>query len=359
LLRRSKSRSAVPTRTHLLRLGAGGSALAVGLLLATTGTAAAAATGPTSTTQLPLSGFTSIVADSVHHHVFVSGSAADPVAVTDFTGASVGTLGSLTGASSLALSADSGILYAAISGTDEIAAVDTATLQEVAVYFTGTGNDPAHLAVVGHDVWFSYSSPSAVAGIGVLVPGTPSVSLTPEPASAFEGPPLLAASPEAANTLVAGDGGFSPSVIESFDVASGAPVEIAESDPWTQSYGCQNLQALAIAASGTDVIAACGSPYYGSSLGISTMTQDAEYQTGPYVDAAAVSGKTGTIALGVDGISSAVDLFTPGESTPTATYQLGGYGVEGLAWASGGSTLFAVTDPTTGSVPSLSVVNVS
>ena len=358
MLRRIRSRSAVPAPAHLLRLTAGGFSLAAGLLLATTGPADAA-TGLASTTQLSLSGFTSIVADSVHHHVFVSGSAADPVVVTDFTGASVGTISSLTGASSLALSANSGILYAAISGTDEIAAVNTATLQEVAVYFTGTGNDPAHLAVVGHDVWFSYSSPTAVAGIGVLVPGTPSVALTPEPASAFQAPPLLAASPSAANTLVAGDGGISPSVIESFDVASGAPVEIAESDPWTQSDGCQNLQGLAIAASGTDVIAACGFPYYGSSLSISAMTEDAEYQTGPFVEAAAVSAKTGTIALGVGATSSSVDLFTPGGPTPTATYQLSGYGVEGLAWASSGTKVFAVTDPSTGSVPSLSVLNVS
>jgi hypothetical protein len=359
LLRLVRSRSAVPARTPLLRFTAGGFSLAAGLLLATTGPAAAAATGVASTTQLPLSGFTSVVADSVHHHVFVSGSATDPVAVTDFTGASVGTISSLTGASSLALSANSGILYAAISGTDEIAAVNTATLQQVAVYFTGTGVDPAHLAVVGHDVWFSYSSPSAVAGIGVLVPGTPSVALTPEPASAFNAPPLLAASPSAANTLVAGNGGSSPSVIESFDVASGAPVEIAESDPWTQSDGCENLQGLAIAASGTDVIAACGFPYYGSSLSISTMGEDAEYQTGPYVDTAAVSAKTGTIALGIYGSTGSADLFTPGDSTPTATYQLGGFGVEGLAWAASGATLFAVVEPSTGTVPSLSVVNVS
>jgi hypothetical protein len=343
------------TPTTSVKLTATALVLAAGTGLAPAASAAAA-TGAASTTALALSGYSSLVADSVHGHVFVSGTSTDPVVVTDFTGAPVATLSSLTGANSLALSADSGILYAALSGTDEIAAVNTATLQEVAVYFTGAGHDPEHLAVAGHDVWFGYGSGGA-AGIGELDPSVPAVTVNAE--SAFYDAPLLAASPSAPDTLVAGNGGMSPSVVESFDVASGTPAEIAESDPWTQSDGCENLQALAISESGTDVVAACGSPYHGSSLSIAAMTEDAQYQTGPYVDAVAVSAANGTIALGVYATSSSVDLFTPGDATPTATYQLGGFGVAGLAWDASGTTLFAVTDPSSGSAPSLNVVNVS
>jgi hypothetical protein len=319
---------------------------------------AAAASGPTSTTVLPLTGFTSIVADSVHNEVFISGAGSDPVEVTDFTGKPVSALNSLDGATALALSRSGGILYAAIRGTDEIAAVNTSTLQEVAVYFTGSDHDPQHLAVVGSNVWFSYGE-SGGAGIGVPDPAALTVNTTAE--SAFYNAPVLAASPSAPNTLVAGNGDMSPSVIESFDVASGAPVTPATSDPWTQSDGCENLQQLAVAADGTGVVAACGSPYYGSRLSLSTMAEDATYQTGPYPTSVAVAPGSGAIALGVDATSSSVYLFAPGASSPTATYQLGGFGVYGLAWNQTGSELFAVTASSTpsSSTPTLNVIGLS
>lgn len=317
---------------------------------------AAAATGPTHTTTLSLTGFSSIVADSTHGKVFVSGAGSDPVEVTDFTGKPLSTLTSLDGATALALSQNNGILYAAIRGTDEIAAVNTSTLREVAVYFTGTGYDPQYLAVVGKDVWFSYGV-NGNAGIGVLDPAALTVGTSAE--SAFYDAPVLAASPSAPHTLVAGNGGVSPSVIESFDIATGAPVKLAESNPWTQSDGCSNLQQLAVAANGTDVIAACGNPYYGSQLTLSGMTEDATYQTGPYPTSVAVAPSTGTIALGVDATSSSVYLFKPGASTPTATYQLSGFGVYGLAWNKTGTDLFAVSTTSTPSTstPTLNVIN--
>lgn len=321
-----------------------------------TATAVATAAGVAATTVLPLTGFTSLAADSVHGRLFVSGAATDPVEVADDTGASVGTLSALTGARSLALSANGSVLFAAISGTDEIAAVDTATLQEVAVYHTGAGHEPAQLAVVGHDVWFSYGGPGQ-AGIGELDLSGPAITTTAEPA--FYSAPVLAVSPSAPHTLVAGNGGISPSVIESFDVSTATPVEIAESDPWTQSDGCDNLHQLAISASGADVLAACGAPYYGESLRISTLTEDAQYRSGPYDGAVAVSRSKGTVALGVYGGGAAVDLFTPGAGTPAAAYPLGGFGVEGLAWSANGKTLFAVTGAASGGTPSLSVISVS
>ena len=332
-------------------------AAAAAVLFAVAGPAAAA-TGSASATALSLTGFSSIVADSVHGEVFISGAGSDPVAVTDFTGKSLGTLAALDGATALALSRGDGILYAAIRGTDEIAAVNTATLQEVAVYFTGSGYDPQHLAVVGTDIWFSYGG-SGSAGIGVLDPAALSVSTSAE--SAFYYAPTLAASPSAPDMLVAGDVSADPSVIESFDVSTGAPVALATSDPWSQSDGCENLRQLAVAADGTDVIAACGSPYYGSQLTLNGMTEDATYQTGAYPASVAVAPGSGAIALGVQGTNSTVDLFTPGDSNPTASYQFAGTGVYGLAWNQTGSELFAISTastPTT-SAPTLNVIDLS
>lgn len=318
--------------------------------------AATAAAGPTSTTVLPLTGFSSIAADSSHHQVFVSGAGSDPVEVTDFTGKALTTLPALDGATALALSRQDGILYAAIGGTDEIAAVNTATLQEVALYFTGTGHDPLHLAVVGDDIWFSYGT-AGNAGIGVLDPAA--LTVTAGRQSDFYYAPVLAASPSAPNTLVAGNSGIDPSVIESFDVTSGTPVLRAKSNPWAQSDGCENLRELAITASGTDVVAACGWPYHGSQLSLSAMAEDGTYQTGAYPSAVAIASASGTIAIGLAADAS-LDLFTPGNPNPISTYTLGGYGVSDMAWDRSGHTLFAITSASTpqSSAPTLNVINV-
>lgn len=327
---------------------------AAGLALLGAGPASAASSSPSSTV-LPLTGYSSIAIDSAHQQVFISGGGTGPVEATDFSGNPVTSLSALDGATSLALSANGGLLYAAITGTDEIAVVNTATLQEAAVYFLGSGVDPRHLAVIGHDIWFSYSS-GATGEIGVLDPTTLSVTATAEPA--FYGAPLLAASSTAPDTLVAGNGYESPSVVESFDVSSGAPVEIAKSDPWTQSDGCENLQQLAIAQNGADVITACGSPYHGSSLTLAGMTEDATYQTGAYPSAVGVAS-TGQVAIGIDGSSSSVYLFTPGDSTATSSYQLSGFGVYGLAWNAAGNVLFAISSQSVNSAaPVLTIINV-
>ncbi|MFD0638640.1 hypothetical protein [Catenulispora yoronensis] len=272
----------------------------------------------------------------------------------------IGTLPALAGAGALAVSDGEGILYAAIRGTDEIAAVNTATLQEVAIYFTGSGHNPLHLAVVGNDVWFSYggSGQAGGAGIGVLDPAALTVNTTPEPT--FYYAPLLASAHSAPNTLVAGNGAISPSVIESFDVSTGSPVPIAKSNPWGQPSPCSNLNQLAITADGANVVAACGAPYHGSQLALSTMTENATYPTGPYPGSVAVAPGSGAIALGVYGSPAAVDVFSPGNPTPVGTYSFGGFGAYGLAWNQSGSELFAVTTPSTpsSSAPTLNVIDI-
>jgi hypothetical protein len=331
-------------------------AVAAGLLAVAAPGTASAATGPTSSTPLALTGFTSIVADSGHHQVFVSGAGSDPVVVTDFTGRPVTTLPALDGATALALSESGDILYAAIGNTDEIAAVRTDTLQEVALYFTGYGHNPQHLAVVGHDIWFSYGQ-DANTGIGELDPGALTVTTTSEPD--FYYPALLASSPSAPNTLVAGNPHTSPSVIASYNVSTGTPVQIAKSNPWAQSDGCENLEQLAITADGADVVAACGAPYHASQLTLSGMTEDATYQTGPYPGSVAVSQSTGIISVGANATSTSVNLFSPGGSTPTATYQLGGFQVYGQTFDASGSVLFAITAGTYANTPpTLNVINV-
>jgi sugar lactone lactonase YvrE len=271
--------------------------------------------------------------------------------VTDFSGGLVATITGEPGAGSLALSSNGHTLYVALTNTDAISAVDTRTLHETARYVTGTDAVPQHLAVVGNKVWFSYGS-QGHAGIGVLDPRHAKVTLTAEPD--FYGAPLLATSPSAPDTLVAGETDAGPSVIEAFDVASGAPVSTAKSNPWASPNGCEFVHGLAISANGTDVLAACGYPYFATSLKLTDLTEDGTYQTGPYTNAIATA-RNGRIAVGVDALSSSVYIFTPGTSTATATYTLSGFGVYGLAWSENDRKLFAVTKDGTAN-PVLNVI---
>ena len=319
-----------------------GAALA-GVALAAAGpvvaTASAAATGVIASTALPLSGYSAIAADSSRHQLFVSGGgASDAIVVTDFSGNLVTTITGEPGAASLVLSRDGHTLYVALPGADAISAIDTTTLRETARYTTGAGAAPVHLAVIGNDVWFSYGS-SGVAGIGRLDVRHAAVTLTRE--QVFYAAPLLAASPSAPDVLVAGETYQEPSVVETFDVSSGTPVPMAQTNPWL-SGDCANANGLAITPDGGDVLMTCGYPYRATSLTLPGLAQDGTYQTGPYTGAVAVA-RHGEIAVGVRIGSESVDLFDPGNSTPIAAYKLGQSDVYGLTWDRDGHTLFAVT----------------
>jgi hypothetical protein len=171
------------------------------------------------------------------------------------------------------------------------------------------------------------------------------VTLTPEPD--FYAAPDVATSPAAPGILLAGEVTVTPSIIEEFDMASGSPVLTAATQPGLSVDGCQNLRDLAITADGRDVAATCGWPYYALSYSLTGLVEDGTYQTGPYTNSVAIA-KSGQIAVGVNPSSTAnLFLFSPGNSTPTVSYALGGASsvyetVYGLAWGSHDRELFVM-----------------
>jgi hypothetical protein len=156
-----------------MRSIAGGTALSVVLGTVSLLGAATVPASADSTTRLPITSYSDMVVDGVHHRVFISNPSAGNIAVTDYNGVVVGRVSSEPGAAGLALSNDSATLYVALSTVDAISAIDTATLAETARYPIGTGTAPASLALAGGKIWFGYGR----AGQGNIG----SLDLSPQP----------------------------------------------------------------------------------------------------------------------------------------------------------------------------------
>src|SRR3954466_1249135 len=81
---------------------------------------------------LPVRSVGGIVVDGVHQRIFVSDPFQSKIVVTDYSGTVVGTKTDLPKVHGLALSADSGQLYAAVTGADAIVSIATDTVTETA-----------------------------------------------------------------------------------------------------------------------------------------------------------------------------------------------------------------------------------
>jgi hypothetical protein len=86
--------------------------------------------------------------------VFVA--ALDRVVVADAAGAVTGAITGLPGAMGLALSADGGRLYVALSDTAEVAEVDTAALEITRRVSIAPNDCPTHLSLAGDRLWVGY-----------------------------------------------------------------------------------------------------------------------------------------------------------------------------------------------------------
>jgi hypothetical protein len=183
-----------------------------------------------STAVLPAGSAGKIMVDGVHQRVFVSDPVGAEVIATDYSGKVLGTLKSLTGVLDLALSADSGTLYAASQSLHAIVAIDTTTLTETARYAVDVERGPRYLAVAGGKVWFGYGDQwdGNIGAVDVSA-AEPTVTLGLGGGDAsgngsWYDPPHLESDPAQPNTLVAVEEGISASGIAVYDVSTGTPV---------------------------------------------------------------------------------------------------------------------------------------
>ncbi|WP_406382499.1 Ig-like domain repeat protein [Streptomyces sp. NBC_01618] len=325
----------------------------VALVAGTAGSASA-----DSSKVLPVKSAGDIVVDGVHQKIFISDPYGGTLVATDYTGTVLATLAGLPGVDGLALSADSGQLYAAVPGADSIVSFETQTVTQTARYAIGDGTGPEHLALAGGKVWFGYGTQDH-GDIGSLdLSGTePVVALGQDTATGFRVAPKLAATPGAPDLLAAGSPDYNGSRLGVYDVSGGTANRTAQygNGPGTDWLGITSD--LALTPDGSGLVTANPGNHH-RLWRTSDLTDAGSYPSAYHPDAVAIADD-GTVAAGT---SSPYDpdiyIFGPGSKTAVRQYDLpdtdehisGGDEVVpgGLVWEPGGSRLFAVTSNSKG-----------
>ena len=186
------------------------------------------------TSQVQL--FGDVVVDGVHQHIAVADKQAGHLLVVNYDGSTAVDRTGLTGVDGLRYSADDTRLYAALPGDHAIAALDAATLVEVARYPLGNDDTgypitPAKIALAGGKLWFTYTVPDQLTGYSMgnlgsvdLADGT----VRSGQMTRIYGTPLLASTPAAPRLAVA-PYDRSGSTVQVFDVSDAAATEVAHS----------------------------------------------------------------------------------------------------------------------------------
>ena len=315
-------------------------ARAAELLSTSTPTATVAAAAGT----LKMSRFHEMVADVASGRLFFSGGTqgkdvSDSIMVTNLAGKLVATIGGQTGVQGIALSADGSTLYAALAGDDAVSAINTASLEETAVYPLGSGDSPYDVAVQSGRVWVSYRS-SAGNFVGAIDPAyTPPTAFTALALpSSFTTPPQLVADPAGSGTLLASEPGADLATIASYDVAT-SPVTMYNGPTFLD---CQFPADLAIVPGGARFIVSCGTSQ--QVYNTQTFAETGRYLFRSGQDAVAVA-PDGTMAFGARSAPN-VAVYRQGVKTAVNRFSETGYQVAlaqfGLAFSANSATLFAV-----------------
>jgi hypothetical protein len=333
------------------------------------GSASAASTPITK--SLPITSFGQVVADSARGYLFFSEGSdlysptggTNAILVTNLDGNTVTTITGLSGVKGLALSPTGSTLYAALAGTDEIAAISTSTLKVSATYSTSTSTftyTPYTLAFEDGILWIGYENGTlGQSGVGYIDPAAADPTFVPEAlpanwyfAPSISGDPDHTSASSTTGTLVVSSPGTSPTPVNSFEI-SGTTVTSNDSADLGGSYSPEY---------GLDVLPGGSRFVLDDSIYETTDISAGPESTYPAEgDSAAAVAPNGWMAIGYATDSSTGDagiVTFPSRSTtadPAAGYQ--GLGdtyssVAGLAWSSDSPELFAVItqDNSSGSI---------
>jgi hypothetical protein len=291
---------------------------------------------------LPVKSVGDMVVDGAHQRVYVSDPTGGKIVVTDYSGTVKATLTGLSGVTGLALSADSGQLYAAVKGGNRIVSVATSTYTQTASYPVGAA--PGDLEVVDGRIWFAHGT-----DFGSLDTSGPEpvVHLAQRGDVGFSGAfgMFLASDPAVPGVLVAGNGG----ALAVYDVsADGAALRVKGAMDTA-------VKQLDLTPDGKRVLTSWGTPQNGYGLG-SYATNDLTEQPGYPIDAypnAVRVAPDGSVAGGsFSWYEPDVHVHRPGDRTPVREYDFPNTGnssgadtlVDGaLAWAPDSSRVFAVS----------------
>ena len=266
-----------------------------------------------------------MVADDTHRLLFLGDGRAGQVLASDWSGRVVATT-PLAGVSDLALSPDDQVLYAASPQTQEVVALDAATLDEQARWAVPTTDGPVHLAYAGDRVWFSYGRQWS-GNLGSVDPDSGVV--TTGLYDGMWGSALLDASTADPDRLAVGETGLSTDSMAVLDVSGDVPVELGYySGDYRLNEGIDDI----------DLVPGR------SQVVVNGRLRQSYDETGRFESAG--SYPTGTRAdlspsgLVATGGSSSVDVFAPDATTPLSSTPAKPVA---LAWADDDSALFVLT----------------
>jgi hypothetical protein len=327
-----------------------------------------------SSATLPITSFGQMVVDTAHGHIFFSqGSASEnSILVTTLTGQTVTTISGQDGVMGIALSADGSTLYAALSASDEVSAISTATLQQTATYALPSGDAPQSLAVQSGKLWVSYTtSTPQTAAIGDidLTAATPAFEAQSTMGGWSEAPEL-AADPGNSGVLaaLAVDAYVSTGSIATYNTTPD-PASVLTQSGWPGD-DCGNAGGLAVVPGGADYLLSCSSQYQAAGVFSTTDgSQQGTYAANYFPDAIALDSN-GDVAIGTEAVNNGgipgPDLYVYGQGSFTALNALnvnipynGQLVSGGLAWAPDGSELFAVIAANDTGTPTYSLQTVS
>lgn len=304
-----------------------------------------------------LPGFGAVVVDQVHRRVFVSGGpTGNSVVVTDFHGGFVKDIDGQSGATGLALSADSATLYVADAAGDAVSAVDTTTFAQTAHYTTPAQTCPTTLARTGQFLWIGYGCADGTfsGGIGRIdtAAATPTITLGQQGSATFEGAPLLASAD--GGTVVAAQANLSLSTTDVYSVDAGSLKPGASG-----TVAGSNVNDVAVSPDGTTLFTAAGSDDHVGGLATSDLSGRGAYPTGHFPNAVSVAPDGGFLAAGAATSAHEVFVFATGGTSPVRTVHLGSRiaAARGTAWSADAKNLFVVTEPVSGGSPDLAVID--
>ena len=327
---------------HLLRLTRPLLAAVVFALACSTGSAAASVPG----TTIALTGFSHMLVDGAHGHVFLTGSASDSkIAVENEDGTPAGTITGESGAGGMVL--DGTTLYVARCGWGVIDEIDTATLTKVGSFAAAVGGT-CDLAEAGGRLWYSDSTDGQFGHLESVSLDS-SHTVVDSGANLYE--MIFATTPVHPDWLVVGESQQSPTVVDVYDV----------SDPSTPTLltnvfdlgGGGNLQDMTVTPDGSTLLTAAGSPYELDAFALPGLSAAGVYPTDNYPNSAAVSPSGSTIAGGsMSYYDKDVFLFDTGDATSRLQWDFSSTTdllyPRGLAFSTDGTRLFAVSTGASG-----------
>lgn len=290
-----------------------------GLIIGLLTVAAPAASAADTTTDLGVT-FDSYTADLAigAGRVFVP--ADDRIIVAGTDGILTGdVVTGLSGVRELAMNADETRLYAALTGSNEVAEIDTASLTVTRRIDLSAHPCPSTLALLGERLWVGHgcdNGPGGVVGLDLSAATPAPVAVGGEHLRA----PVLAA---AGDTLVVGRTSLHHADMLVYDVGGGTPEPrgTIDGEEWRMDY----LRDLALTSDGTTLFAAADTPGHFTRYDTRTLAA------------------TGTYGDGWDGYPSAVALG-PGGAYIAAGRQWGSTDLT-LYDAATGAAMFAADQP--------------